>query len=250
MTSIDMHGFSVTLLPYADDLGEALLSDVATPDWPGAVRPHEISRFEPSLSESIALGEGERDEAVADRIKAACDALIDAEDDLDDLDARTGDGDAGSTIAAGARAVREELDSLSTGTPAVLCREIAQIVGRAMGGSSGVLLSILLSGTATAYEDGADPGEALRRGLETVAENGGAEPGQRTMVDALDPAADALNDGVEAAAQAAREGADGTAQITEGAAGRSSYLNAEDLDGNVDPGAEAVARAFEAYAAG
>ena len=250
MTSIDMHGFSVTLLPYADDLGEALLSDVATPDWPGAVRPREISRFEPSLSESIALGEGERDEAVADRLKAACDALIDAEDDLDDLDARTGDGDAGSTIAAGARAVREELDSLSTGTPAVLCREIAQIVGRAMGGSSGVLLSILLSGTATAYEDGADPGEALRRGLETVAENGGAEPGQRTMVDALDPAADALDDGVEAAAQAAREGADGTAQITEGAAGRSSYLNAEDLDGNVDPGAEAVARAFEAYAAG
>ena len=250
MTSIDMHGFSVTLLPYADDIADALLSDVATPDWPGAARPHEASRFEPSLSESIALGEGERDQQVADRIRAACEALIDAEDDLDELDARTGDGDAGSTIAAGARAVREELDDLSTGSPDVLCRELAQIVGRAMGGSSGVLLSILLSGTATAFEDGAAPAAALRGGLETVAENGGAEPGQRTMVDALAPAADAIGDGVDAAARAAREGADGTAEITEGAAGRSSYLKAEDLDGNVDPGAEAVARAFEAYAAG
>jgi dihydroxyacetone kinase len=65
------------------------------------------------------------------------------------------------------------------------------------------------------------------------------------MVDALAPALDALEQGVAAAAKAAREGADRTAGMTKANAGRASYLNAKQLVGHVDPGAEAVARLFQ-----
>lgn len=91
--------------------------------------------------------------------------------------------------------------------------------------------------------------EALRAGLARMQEIGGAQPGDRTMVDALLPALDALVDqGLPAAARAAREGADRTARMTRAKAGRSAYINADQLAGNVDPGAEAVARLLEQLA--
>ena len=77
---------------------------------------------------------------------------------------------------------------------------------------------------------------------------GGARPGDRTMVDALAPALDALPQGLAAAAQAARQGADATARMTRAGAGRSSYLSADRLTGHNDPGAEGVARLLEALA--
>ena len=65
------------------------------------------------------------------------------------------------------------------------------------------------------------------------------------MVDALHPALQALDTGVAAAAKAARDGADHTATLTLAKAGRASYVNADQLRGHNDPGAEAVARLFE-----
>ena len=79
-------------------------------------------------------------------------------------------------------------------------------------------------------------------------EIGGANPGDRTMIDALLPALDALKDGLKEAAFAARKGAEYTATLTTAKAGRATYINAEQLKGHVDPGAEAVARLFEALA--
>ena len=78
---------------------------------------------------------------------------------------------------------------------------------------------------------------------------GGAGPGDRTMIDALAPALEALPDGIAAAAKAARAGADATAEITRARAGRASYVSASNLEGHADPGAEAVARVFESLAA-
>jgi dihydroxyacetone kinase len=87
--------------------------------------------------------------------------------------------------------------------------------------------------------------DALKVGLDRMCEIGGANPGDRTMVDALMPALDSLDKGIAAAAQAARKGADYTGTLTSAKAGRASYINAEQLDGHIDPGAEAVARLFE-----
>jgi triose/dihydroxyacetone kinase / FAD-AMP lyase (cyclizing) len=69
------------------------------------------------------------------------------------------------------------------------------------------------------------------------------------MVDALSPALEALGESVTAAADAARKGANFTATLTHAKAGRAAYINAKQLEGHVDPGAEAVARIFEHLAA-
>jgi dihydroxyacetone kinase len=71
------------------------------------------------------------------------------------------------------------------------------------------------------------------------------------MIDALVPAIEALQRGesLQQAAQAARNGAEATAALTQANAGRSAYVPESALSGVVDPGAEAVARVFEALAA-
>jgi dihydroxyacetone kinase len=89
---------------------------------------------------------------------------------------------------------------------------------------------------------------ALKSGLDRIQQVGGARPGHRTMIDALLPALEAFQNGPAAAARAAREGADHTATITRARAGRASYVSANMLKGQNDPGAEAVARVFEGLA--
>ncbi len=250
MTSVDMHGFSLTLLPWDESLAEALSEPVGLVDWPLVSVPGEPAAYAVQRSQEPRWGAGGNDATVADGLRAAAEALVGAKGRLDDLDARVGDGDAGTTVARGATALLEALDQdrLSTADPAALCREVASLVEGSMGGSSGVVLSILLTATAGALEDGADVAGALRAGLDRVRLHGDAEVGGRTMVDALSPAVDALDEGLPAAAGAARSGADGTAAVTSTGVGRSSYLRAEVLDGVVDPGAEAVALALEAWA--
>jgi dihydroxyacetone kinase len=86
---------------------------------------------------------------------------------------------------------------------------------------------------------------ALQAGLTRIQEVGGAGPGDRTLIDALLPALNALPSGLDAAAGAARQGAEATANITRARAGRASYLAEATLAGHNDPGAEAVALLFE-----
>ncbi|MEM6409690.1 MAG: DAK2 domain-containing protein, partial [Pseudomonadota bacterium] len=110
---------------------------------------------------------------------------------------------------------------------------------------SGVLLAILFSAAGEASAHGQPPITALKFGMTRMQEVGGAKTGDRTMIDALSPALENLKDGFAAAAGAARVGAASTAQMLRANAGRASYLNADQLAGNIDPGAEAVARVFE-----
>jgi dihydroxyacetone kinase len=117
-----------------------------------------------------------------------------------------------------------------------------------MGGSSGVLLAIFFAAAGDAASSGLSLRDSLRQGLKRMQEIGGAEPGDRTMIDALGPALDAFDKGLPAAARAARAGAEETAKMDRARAGRSSYLSVDQLKGHVDPGAEAVARLFEALA--
>ena len=75
-------------------------------------------------------------------------------------------------------------------------------------------------------------------------EIGGAELGDRSMVDALEPGLKAIVNDVDPA-KASREGAEGTAKMVRARVGRATYLSADQLQGNKDPGAEAVAKLFE-----
>jgi dihydroxyacetone kinase len=250
MTSLDMQGFSVTLVPASDELLAALDAPVGVAAWPGTVTPQAPEILAVPAIGGAEAGARPQSAAVSEALRRACLAAVAAREAIDSLDAKVGDGDAGSTFASGARAVLDRLDrgQLSTGEPAALFRELGAELARAMGGSSGVLLSILFTAMGTSLAAGATLSAAFEAGLDRMQHHGGARAGDRTMLDALLPAAAALPGGVEAAARAARAGAEATAAMTRAGAGRSSYVPDDALRGVVDPGAEAVARILSALA--
>ncbi len=248
MTALDMHGFSLSVLPVTPDNEPLLLSDVGVTAWPGmnkigpvAVQPlpDGLSPIQPIASENPK---------VRALIEEICDLLIASEDDLNALDAKSGDGDTGSTLTTAARALKTSLDRMPLADLTQLFRAISNELSQTMGGSSGIILSIFFGATGDACANGKPTAAALLAGLERISEVGGAQAGDRTMIDALEPALKALPNGLAAAAQAARKGADDTASIGRAKAGRSSYVPEENLLGHNDPGAEAVARLFEKLA--
>ena len=144
-----------------------------------------------------------------------------------------------------ARAIQAALPGLSCAFPLSLLQELAGLAEN-MGGSSGGIYSILLTAAATAFQglevvEGGTWVEALGLGLEAVMKYGGARPGDRTMLDALQPALLSLQAGgsVRAAVEAARRGAEQTRDM-KAQAGRASYVAAEKVTGE-DPGAVAAA---------
>lgn len=251
VTALDMRGFSLSLMPLDDAKVAMLTAPVASPAWPVARRvtqavPTRAVPAELSLSPARAT----KNPGTHALIEAICTTLIDAQPDLDSLDARVGDGDTGSTFAAAARRVRDDLGDLPLAEPEALCHALAERLSRVMGGSSGVLLSIFVAAVGVALADGEDIPGALQAGVERMQHYGGAQRGDRTMLDALLPAIEILaaGHGLTSAAQAARVGADQTASMPTARAGRSSYVGRKELLGIVDPGAEAVARVFAAVA--
>lgn len=245
MTSLDMQGFSLSVLSADAAQLAALQSPVALPAWPGvaAIKPVETHPLPDGLSpiEPIPSQHPQTRALLAN----TCDILIAAESDLNLLDAKSGDGDTGSTLATAARALKGALDRLPLADQTQLFRAIGNELSQTMGGSSGVILAIFFNATGDALAGGhAMPG-ALRAGLDRICSVGGANVGDRTMIDALDPALSALPEGLPAAAAAARAGADATASIHRAKAGRAAYVPEQNLAGHNDPGAEAVARLFE-----
>jgi dihydroxyacetone kinase len=249
MTSLDMHGFSVSVMELGEGDADLLSAPTAVSGWPGCIKLEEtkVLPLPDGLAPIKAMPSPH--EATRDFLTSCCELLISAEADLNALDAKSGDGDTGSTLANASRALIGSMDSLPLADPTQLYRAIGQELSQTMGGSSGVLLAIFFAAAGDASSSGLQMREALKAGLDRMQQIGGAEPGDRTMIDALQPALDALKDGFGSAAAAARKGADHTATLSKANAGRASYLNADQLIGHNDPGAEAVARLFEHLAA-
>ncbi|MBL1436404.1 MAG: dihydroxyacetone kinase subunit DhaK [Rhodobacteraceae bacterium] len=245
MTSLDMRGFSISVLPVSDSELALLKAPVLMADWPGCfdLNAPEIYPIPDGLTPIKPIPSA--DPAMAKFIVQCCDVFIKAEADLNLLDAQSGDGDTGSTLAGAARALKDAIDRLPLADATQLYRAIGLELSQTMGGSSGVLLAIFFSATGDAASSGLSHVEALKAGLARVQEVGGAVLGDRTMIDALTPALEALPDGFKVAATAARAGADHTSKIVKAKAGRASYISEHRLIGHNDPGAEAVARLFE-----
>ena len=250
MTSLDMHGVSLSVLPVDAAQLNLLKAPVKLPSWPGCVTLKAIEPLPPPRDMERPDYAASKDANARWLIEAACTAMIEAEADLNALDAKSGDGDTGSTLATAADALTERIDRLPLADTAALCRAIGTELGQSMGGSSGVLLAIFFAASGEAALAGAALPKALISGLNRIQQVGGARKGDRTMIDALEPALTALPRGLTSAAKAARNGADATAHITRAGAGRASYVSAANLAGHNDPGAEAVARLFERLAAG
>ncbi|MEO0990552.1 MAG: dihydroxyacetone kinase subunit DhaK [Pseudomonadota bacterium] len=249
MTSLDMQGFSVSLLPVSKADETALLAPVSPWAWPGCLTVGDITVHRLPDGLTPIQPTPSKHPETAQFLKRCCAILIAAEADLNKLDAKSGDGDTGSTLATAARALLDAMDRLPLADQTQLYRAIGQELSQTMGGSSGVLLAIFFAAAGDASASGQNMIGALKAGLDRIQQVGGARPGDRTMIDALFPALEALPDGIEAAATAARKGAEATATITRAKAGRASYISADKLAGHNDPGAEAVARLFEHLAA-
>ena len=239
---------SVSILPVTDAELAALQTGVPMPAWPGLQKivvpdvhplPDGLSPIEPIASANAQT------EAT---IQHVADLLSAAEGALNELVAKAGDGDTGSTLASAARALKARLDKMPLADLTQLFPALGNELSQTMGGSSGVILAIYFNAAGDACANGAPVHQALMAGMKRVSDVGGATVGDRTMIDALAPALAELENGLEAAAAAARSGADSTASIHKAKAGRAAYVPSDNLKGHNDPGAEAVALVFEGLA--
>ena len=186
-------------------------------------------------------------------------------DTLTRLDAAIGDADHGANLARGTAAVVAMLDATPPTDPAALLKATGMTLVSSVGGASGPLYGTLFLRMAASAAGPGPPGSldaatfaaALRAGLDGVLARGRAVPGDKTLVDALAPACDALDaalagDGdlagaLSAASSAAQAGRDATIPMT-ARKGRASYLG-ERSAGHQDPGATSLALLLASAAA-
>lgn len=277
ITSLDMSGISLSVLK-VDESRLELLDAPAEPvvGWPKS--PPVLSFEDPIEIEPLPAGADvrvlpkvptdlpptlseENQKELEFRIRSACESIMDHADELDSYDSRVGDGDTGETLNRGAVNVLEQIDQYPIAYPVLTLKAIGCSLGSAMGGTSGAIYTIFINAAAAKLSNSngmvcRKPTEkqfakAFRSGIVAVEAYGGAKPGDRTMLDALVPAADALeaslaegkclSDALRDAASAAEIGACATRDMTEHVAGRSSYIPVEVLRDVPDPGAMGVA---------
>ncbi|MFQ6329694.1 dihydroxyacetone kinase subunit DhaL [Nocardia sp. CWNU-33] len=174
-------------------------------------------------------------------------------DELTELDAAIGDADHGSNMQRGTAAVVAALAESAPTTPPEQLKQVGMTLIRTIGGASGPLYgTFFLRCAAAAAEtdfDAAGFAKAFRAGLDGIVARGKAESGDKTMFDALAPAADALDErlaagadlaaALEAAVTAAEAGRDATIPML-ARKGRASYLGERSV-GHQDPGATSAA---------
>jgi phosphoenolpyruvate---glycerone phosphotransferase subunit DhaL len=187
-------------------------------------------------------------DAVVDWIRAFAAQIAEQKTALTRLDAAIGDGDHGTNMDRGMRKVLEKLEGADGDDIGATLKAVGMALVSSVGGASGPLYGTLFmqmgAGSAGATElDLAGWTAALEKGLDGVKARGKAELGDKTMVDALSPAVDALKeagsgslaDALQASADAAQQGMEATTPLV-ARKGRASYLG-ERSAGHQDPGA-------------
>jgi len=187
--------------------------------------------------------------------------VIKNQTELTQLDSAIGDADHGINMARGMTAVIEKLEGQNATHANDLFRTVAMTLVTSVGGASGPLYGTFFlrfaSAAGPAIElDAEGLHMALRAGLSGIVERGKAQVGEKTMVDALSPALDAMesvikNGGdliaaVTAARDAAVAGRDATVPMV-ARKGRASYLG-ERSAGHMDPGAASMTLLVDALA--
>ncbi|XP_076464113.1 triokinase/FMN cyclase-like [Babylonia areolata] len=272
MTSLEMAGVSLTLLKLDVDLKTCLDAPTTAPAWQHPLLTAGVTDRKTPDAMMVQVSDQQTSSdidtpkgatlppAEADRmysiLKNIAESLVSAEDQLNSLDRQSGDADCGSTMARGAKALLEGLGGreepgLPVSCPSLCATALASIAENTMGGSSGALYSLLLTAAAVPLQAGvqsADWVKALRAGIDALKRYGGAEPGDRTMLDPLLTASAVFSQQVtqttaikafSMAVEAAEKTAEHTANM-KAQAGRASYVSA-DLINQPDPGAIAVA---------
>jgi len=193
-------------------------------------------------------------------MRSCADVFVQQRDYLTQLDAAIGDADHGANMTRGFSAVEAKLDGLDGGTPPgkILVLAGSTLVST-VGGASGPLWGSAFRRAGKALGEqpsatGAELADALDAAVAAIVELGAAERGDKTMVDALAPAVDALRaslasgaslpDALGAARTAAEDGMRATVPML-ARKGRASYLGERSI-GHQDPGAASTALVLRA----
>lgn len=260
LSALDMPGCSISLLRLDDDMLALLDAGTEARAWRGDGKLNHRIRIEPAASAPpsaathAAMHEGSDWSARFEpALKAVAQSLFDNEALLTELDSKAGDGDLGASMKRAAQAI-VSVTATDLTTPERALAALGMALRKAIAGSSGPFYATALVRAARVLAGRAQPSAgdwaaALRGAADAIAELGGAKPGDRTMLDALVPAADAFEQALKrqldvgrawaAAVDAAQSGAQATALMTP-RAGRATYLG-ERAVGSPDGGAVAVA---------
>ncbi|KAM7479594.1 hypothetical protein LguiA_027807 [Lonicera macranthoides] len=276
MTSLDMAGFSITVMKADQAILQCLDAATKAPYWPVGVDgnhppakipvpvpPSRSTKSDETLSRPEQLNE--QGSILEAAIQAAATAVINYRDSLNEWDSKVGDGDCGSTMFRGATAILEDMKKYyPLNDPAETVNEIGSSIRRVMGGTSGIIYDIFckaayaqLKANSHSVIKPAHWTDALEAAVAAISKYGGASAGYRTLLDALIPASTVLkerlaagDDAVEAfvlSSQAAVDGAESTKDM-QAQAGRSTYVSGEILATVPDPGAMAAASWYRAAA--
>jgi dihydroxyacetone kinase len=275
-TSLDMGGASVTLMRLDDDLRGWLDHPCETPALRvGASVPppaEPTARKSATRARADRPGPARRDGLETDGpvtpdvfralMAAAADAILADAPRLNRLDGAIGDGDHGTTMETGWKAIRAVIDTpAADATVSETCAAMAEAFLQSVGASAGPLYASAFAAAGRAVDDRLNLDTAAvvawLEGMNAgIVARGGAEPRDKTMVDAWTPAAAAARAALDAgrdwagclaaAADAAVSGAEATRDL-QGARGRSRTLGARAI-GHVDPGAASAAVMLRAWA--
>lgn len=182
-------------------------------------------------------------------LAAVAEAVDREADRLTELDSAIGDADHGANLRRGFAAVTETLAEDPPATPGAVLTAAGRQLISTVGGASGPLYGTLLRRTGKTLGDDErvtreQLAEALGSGVAAVSQLGGAQVGDKTMLDALTPAVEALRESFGAGRAAAEEGALATVPLR-ARKGRASYLGERSV-GHQDPGATSSALLFAA----
>lgn len=263
MTAFNGNGFSITLLnatkvskelnvefPEIQSVFELLNAYTDAPGWsPGFFE----SKRGPSINHGILHTEVKVTEVgkynfekFTKWMKAGAEQIIKAEPHITRLDTQVGDGDCGYTLVAGVNGITANLDNISKTSLSEAMAQVSDIIESSMGGTSGGLYSILISGLSHGLiqvckdkDEQVTPeivSKAFEIALDTLYKYTKARKGSSTMIDALEPFVKefALSKDFKKAVTAADEGARSTATF-EAKFGRASYVG--DSSSVEDPGA-------------
>lgn len=181
-----------------------------------------------------------------DIIDKICDEIEKNKEYLTDLDRAIGDGDHGVNLARGTEKIKKELVNMKNLKPYEALNKMAMLLMSNVGGASGALYATALMKGAGALKNKENIGkeeilEAFNEMIKGIEMRGKSTIGEKTMLDTLIPAYDAMKMGTtvkesfKLAKEAAKQGMEKTKDIV-ATKGRASYLGERSL-GHIDPGA-------------
>ncbi|KAK4152584.1 Dak1 domain-containing protein, partial [Chaetomidium leptoderma] len=274
VTALDGPGVSVTLLGLDSELDALLVAPTTVNAWPKSASGYSQAELERQIVPAPVKASDVAENSAVPRLPLPRELLQNVmlsvaqtvwqdEPLMTKYDTIAGDGDCGTTLLTGVKALAAYAKGISSETVdlAVTFRQIASIIQETMGGTSGAVYAIFFNAVSNSLGKSAVGShhlahskllaEALQQGLTELCRYTSARVGSRTIMDALIPFVETLHkkpDNLQAAVAAASTGAEKT-RLMDAKLGRASYVAKEQLnsekEGIPDPGALGVVSILE-----